>query len=110
MEAAASATTSYRPIICTTHARRSRPSGPAAKPWPANRPIAAPCTRLVHYSARLDSTLHCTCVSATWTDELMTLAIERMDRAVDAGAQRTQLPDAAAAMAQPGGGGWRVGE
>ena len=31
----------------------------------------------------------------------MALAIERMDRAVDAGGQRTELPDAPAALAQP---------
>lgn len=43
------------------------------------------CTRLTYYSARLDSTFHCTCVPANWTNALMTRAIDQMADAVEAG-------------------------
>ena len=43
------------------------------------------CSRLSYYSSRLDSTFHCTCVSAAWTEKLMSVAVDNMGRALEAG-------------------------
>ena len=44
----------------------ARAAAPPGRSHGLNPPAdGGPCTRLAYYSARLDSTLHCTCVSAT---------------------------------------------
>ena len=43
------------------------------------------CTRLTRYSAVSDSAYHCPCTNTIWVEELMLVAINRMDSAVDAG-------------------------
>ncbi len=43
------------------------------------------CTELTRYSAANDSVYHCPCTNGAWAEELMMVAIDRMDSAVEAG-------------------------
>lgn len=44
-----------------------------------------PCARILQYSALKDTTYACPCVDEPWTQELMMVAIDRMEYAVEAG-------------------------
>lgn len=43
------------------------------------------CTRVAQYSSLHDTTFHCNCIVGAWTEELMVVAIDQMETAVDAG-------------------------
>ncbi|OAV43079.1 hypothetical protein [Lewinella sp. 4G2] len=51
----------------------------------ASAPESTACNRATYYSALRDSSFSCACAGAGWTNELMVLAIDRMDEAVEAG-------------------------
>ena len=65
-----------RQTFPTLHPRQ-RPGNCSAK--------VSVCAKATYYSALHDSAQVCACAGAVWVDELMGLAIARMDEAVEAG-------------------------